>query len=757
MELDRNWEACVAVDTGRQLGFGTSEPTDSNADQPETTWYPIDVPGHWANHPQLGSENGPILYRNRFTHPTPTGDERWWLHLDGIFYQGDVWLDGHYVGDTEGYFFPHLFDVTEALADREDHTLGIEVTCAPESDRRAKRNITGVFHHSDAADQDLNPGGIWRAVRLERTGPIRIRHLRTICTDADEESATVAFRAVLDAAEPVEVTLRSTVGTTEQSEERRLAAGENQVEWQLTIENPELWWPRALGDPILHDVVVEVIPHLPDDPDRERDPNDEDPDAGAPDRSETHDERADDAPAPALGEVSHRIERRIGLRQIHFRGWVLHINGMRLFAKGVNLAPTRMLLADATPDELRADVQFAEDANLDLIRVMGHITRPELYQAADEAGMLVWQDFPLRWGYARTIRKQAIRQAREAVDLLGHHPSLVIWCVHDDPDRVGEGPTAAAVGTEGGRGRFDYLLGQGLPSWNRTILDRSVRRAIDRADGSRPVIPHSGVLPHPPQLDGTDSHLHLGWYRGRSTDLADLGRMMPRMVRFVSRFGTQSVPETAGFMQPEHWPDLDWERLERHHGMQKEIFDHRVPPADHPTFDAWRSATQAHQTEVLTRQIETLRRLKYRPTGGFALMMLADGQPAVSWSLLDHDRVPKPAYDAVREVCRPVIVAADALPDPLPAGSTIAIDVHVVNDLREPVDDLEVRATLRWEGGEHRWRFTGRVDADDCVRVGTLPIEVPEAPGPARLDLELDGSGLDRPHRRTARTRIVVP
>ena len=52
--------------------------------------------------------------------------------------------------------------------------------------------------------------------------------------------------------------------------------------------------------------------------------------------------------------------------------------------------------------------------------------------------MLLLQDFPLQWGYARQIRREAVRQAREAVDSLGHHPSIVQWCAHDEP--VAEAP-----------------------------------------------------------------------------------------------------------------------------------------------------------------------------------------------------------------------------------------------------------------------------------------------------------------------------
>jgi hypothetical protein len=45
-------------------------------------------------------------------------------------------------------------------------------------------------------------------------------------------------------------------------------------------------------------------------------------------------------------------------------------------------------------------------------------------------------------------------------------------------------------------------------------------------------------------------------------------------------------------------------------------------------------------------------------------------------------------------------------------------------------------------GGEQRWRFGGRVDADECARVGSLQIEVPDRPGPMELRLVLTGAGV---------------
>src|SRR5205823_5335132 len=126
-----------------------------------------------------------------------------------------------------------------------------------------------------------------------------------------------------------------------------------------------------------------------------------------------------------------------------------------------------------------------------------------------------WQDFPLQWGYARSVRRPAARQAAAMVDLLAHHPSIVLWCGHNEPFALDIVPGKAPSGDVLGR----YLVGQELPTWNKTILDRSVKRAIEGADESRPVIAHSGVLPHPPKFDGTDSHLYFGWYHGDERDL----------------------------------------------------------------------------------------------------------------------------------------------------------------------------------------------------------------------------------------------
>ena len=141
---------------------------------------------------------------------------------------------------------------------------------------------------------------------------------------------------------------------------------------------------------------------------------------------------------------------------------------------------------------------------------------------------------------------------------------------------------------------------------------------------------------------------------------------------------------------------------------------------------------------MIKHHVETLRRLKYRPTGGFCQFSFADAHPSITWSVLDHQRMYKVGYVALREACRPVIVVADRPNEAYRPGEALALDVHVVNDLRKPVRG-QVRAQLQWTGGAQKWRWEGEVPEDDCVRVGTVQAVVPDAPGPLWLTLALVG------------------
>ena len=663
MDLGGTWRA--------QLGDPALAKTFAEPAFDDAAWTPVELPHHWRSVEAFATHDGPVLYRRNFTAPEPAPGRRAFLEFDGIFYYGDVWLDGAYVGATEGYFVPHAFEVTDTLRAEIDHLIALEVACPMQRDRTAKRTITGVFGHWDAIDPTFNPGGPWRGMRISESGPVRMQRALVTCTEASDDRGRLSCDLVLDAATgPCEVVVRARVAGPLGEElvvleqPATLAAGENRQALTLTVEDAPRWWPHAMGPQPLCTVTLTVL---------------------------------------VDGVASDERIVRTAFREVRCDDWRFSINGERKFLKGTNLAPTRLALAEASEDEIRRDLQLAVDANLDFVRVHAHVARPELYDAADELGLLVWQDLPLQWGYARGVRRQAVRQARAMVDLLGHHPSVFLWCGHNAPFAVDREP-----GEPWRRGALvKVAVTTVLPTWGKQVLDRSIARAMRGRDATRPTVRHSGVFPGIAE-SGTDVHLYNGWYHGELHDLARQLRRWPRLGRFVSEFGAQAVPTTDDWIDQRAWPQLDWQQLGARHALQRDVFERRVPPGEAKTFEEWRDATQGYQAALVQLQIEDLRRLKYTPAGGFAQFSLADPHPAISWSVLDHERVPKRAYGAMRDACRPV----------LPMVEPRAGLVHVVNDTRDALRGAVVELSV--EGRITRW--TGDVPADGIAYVGTVDL-----------------------------------
>jgi len=674
VDLSGTWRARPADDELRRSGVGL--------ECDDRDWPAVPVPGHWRSTAEFADSDGPLLYRHRFELPEPADDQRVWVQMGGAFYQADVWLDGAYLGDPEGYFVPSAFDITALARLTDQHVLAIEVSCPRQTAPVNRRTLTGTFQGGTAFPADWNPGGLWRPVTIGTTGPVQIDRCRVLCRDANDSRAHLRLTTRLDSDRACRVQVATVVdGDVLAEHDQSLAKGSNELAWNLDVSSPRLWWPWSLGEQPLTAVAVEV--------------------------------RLD-------GVLSDRFEVLTGLRQVAFDDGVLSVNRERLFTKGVNVLPTHADPATATALEIRRDVELVRDAGLDLVRVRGHVARQEFYDAADELGVLVWQDMPLRGRYARTVRRQAVEQARGMVDVLGHHPSIALWCAHDTPEVRG--------------------WAQQLPTWNKTILDRWVKRAIEKADETRPVLAHSGVPPHLPQLVSSDSSLRFGWGRGEVRDLAGFAAAMPSMVRFVSDFGAQSVPDSCEFIDPAEWPRLDWRELVSDHGLDLAAMERYVPPARSASFAAWRDATQQYQALLVRRTIETLRRLKYRPTGGFCLSSLADAVPTISTSLVDHRRRPKAAYHAVVDACRPVIVVADLLPETVAPGATMTVDVHVVSDLHRPLLGARCTATLGVGGESTVVHWLGDIGSDTCQRVGSVHITAPDAGCDIVLDLLLEFS-----------------
>jgi len=268
---------------------------------------------------------------------------------------------------------------------------------------------------------------------------------------------------------------------------------------RLTIADPALWWPAGQGPQILHDLTVT---------------------AGA-----------------------ARATRRIGLREIRLvtepdaagAGFAFRVNGRDIFAKGANWIPADALAGRITSDKTRALLDSAAAAHMNMIRVWGggRYEADDFYDACDEIGLMVWQDFMFACSlYPATpdFLAEVAAEAREQVARLQHHACIALWC--GDNELVG----ALSWYPESRANRDRYLV-----AYDR--LNRTVETALRETDPNAnwwPSSPSRGPLDfgdgwHEPGRG--DMHVWAIWHEGR--DFAHYRDIAPR---FVSEFGFQSYP-----------------------------------------------------------------------------------------------------------------------------------------------------------------------------------------------------------------------
>lgn len=246
----------------------------------------------------------------------------------------------------------------------------------------------------------------------------------------------------------------------------------------LTIENPLLWQPRGYGEQPLYTLRVE---------------------------------------AKADGRVMDAWERRIGLRAAalsiekdqYGESFAHEINGVKIFAMGASLVP-------GPGEEARRLLEDAAAANFNCVRALG-VCPDSFYDACDELGLMVWQDFAFTGlsGELTTELANSIReQVRDAVKRLRHHPSIVLWCGNEGME--------LSAGGAAPRQRADYIR----------LFEYIVPTELRKSDPQAVYWPSSpssgGGFDEPDSLSRGDAH-------PKCSDRRDPGR-------YVSSFGTPSCP-----------------------------------------------------------------------------------------------------------------------------------------------------------------------------------------------------------------------
>jgi beta-mannosidase len=652
-------------------------------------WSPVVVPGHWQLEEAFAGYEGLVLYRCRFTW-YPSDHAMAFLLFEGVYYSARIWLNDVYVGSHEGYLAPFEFDVTDVLVAGENELL-VEVDSPEENDENARKTVGGAWARWDGMGPHLNPGGIFREVSLVEAGPVRVRYLGAV---ADHEGNGRVLAEVYARRES-RVKLAGQIRPlgfeapgTELEVEVLAGPGSSRFEAAFHLREPRVWWTWDRGEQPLYELVLRC------------------------------------------GEVEERV--RFGARSVGLRDWGVYLNGERLFLRGINYLPTDVYPARASARRLRADASLVRGAGMNAARVHAHVAESGLYEACDEIGILLFQDFPLQWTHRRSVLGPAVTQAKEMARDLRNHPSVGVYLAHDEPFYVvpperWSAPRLLRTAAE--------VLSPRALLWQRRVLDPAVVRAISDEDGSRPVIEAAG---HPL----TTNHLYFGWYYGRFRDLERAVKIWPGLSRLPTEYGAQALPDPQTL--EEIWPSgraPDWDSLSLNYRLQVGRMARYVPwRGDRETFVR---ESQEYQAAVLKHATELFRRSKYRPTGGAFAFMLNDPAPAVTWSVVDWRRRPKAAYEALKLAMQQVLVCVEYPEESYEVGAETSLPLFVVNDLPRGLG----RAELGWElrvGDDlvAADRIRVEIPGDSAVRVGEVRARVTAA-GDAELRLYLSSEGVE--------------
>jgi beta-mannosidase len=678
-----------------------------NYPQHNAGWIAAEVPAHWQQLPGMEHHHGNAVYRCRFglDGAAELPDERTWLRLNGVFYYSRCYLNGTDLGRHEGYFIPYERDISAYL--RDENELLIEVACPDERDKFNKHMITGIFSHWDCFDPQANPGGIWLPVEIQRSGSVRLHHAGCRTEACNEHFAQLRFQLDLDAHSAGAVTLRFTftprtfTGPIQRFTQRRIVqAGHQELDGLIKLREPQLWWTHDLGRPDLYTVTVEAL--------------------------------VDD-------ELSDRQEFSFGVRTFELRNWIGYLNGERFLIKGNNYPAGDMRIATMTAERCAEDIRLARACHMNLLRVHAHVDHPHWYEAANEAGMLLWQDLPLQWLYAPSILAEAQRQARAMARLLGTHPSIAIWCMHNEAIHLADTYDESLLT----RLRI-YNTTFGF-SWNRDVMDTLLKQIVENEDPTRPVVRSSGEIDIPYLREGTDAHAYFGWYRNYGT-LADaeiLRRRFTQNLRFVTEFGTQSFPnlESSRKLVSDPPGEADLQRLEQRHGFQRAIMQNWLTWPEDAGLAEIVDMSQDYQIFVNRYYIDRLRYHKYRPTGGIVPFVLLDPYPAVLWSIIDYWRVPKRSYYAMQTAFNPQYAFCIFAPRTYTVGEAIELPIFTVNDAHTPVHGA--RLYLRLEDPDNKLlaeaiHYVDMAADSLCEEIDRLRL-TPVRPGRHALVIELSG------------------
>ena len=390
---------------------------------------------------------------------------------------------------------------------------------------------------------------------------------------------------------------------------------------EILIEHPQLWWPHGYGEQPLYTLKVTAY---------------------------------------SQGKELDSWQRRIGLRTMtiarekdeHGESFAHEVNGVKIFAMGADYIPEDNIFSRITPERTRKLLEQCATANFNCIRVWGGGYYPDdaFYDACDELGLLVWQDFMFACAvynltpeFAENIRAEIT----ENVKRLRHHASLGLWCGNNEMEMfVDQG-----MWVRNPRQKADYIR----------MYEYLIPEVLRREDPDTfywPASPSSGGgFDEPNDPTRGDVHYWAVWHGMRP--FADYRK---HQFRYLSEFGFESFPclsTVKTYALPEDW-NLFSQVMERHQrcargnmltmGYLQQMY---LYPSD---FETALYASQLLQADAIRYGVEHFRRIRGVCMGA-VYWQLNDCWPVASWASIDYTGRWKALHYAAKRFFAPVLLS----------------------------------------------------------------------------------------------------
>jgi beta-galactosidase len=357
-----------------------------------TDWQPISLPHTWN---ATDTVDGAAGYRRsaswyKKTLNVDTDNKITKLHFEGANFETQVYLNGKLVGEHIGGYIGFDIDLTDGLKDEQDNEVLVRVS------NRFNPNLIP----SQKADFFLF-GGITRDVWLLQLPETYIDQLLVKTPKVSAKQASTQIEAKVYASEAKELSLTvelfdpSAKKVTQVTSKFNAKIGVNKVLIDLPdIQNPQLW---STDSPYLYQVKASVKF----------------------DNNDIHTELA------SIGYRWFEMKPHQGF----------FLNGKPLLIRGTHRHEEHAGVGAALSNEQhRTDMQMIKDMGANFVRLGHYPQDPEVYKAANELGLLIWDELPwCRGGKGgQEWEDNTERLWRAQVQQNYNHPSIVFWSLGNE-------------------------------------------------------------------------------------------------------------------------------------------------------------------------------------------------------------------------------------------------------------------------------------------------------------------------------------